>query len=84
VVTAEWFRYGGGVEWIEVGVAAHEAHPLAVLHNGDGVAGEQGATTVGSGWPVQHGGTVEVPADPSQGQARDRRYLVIIPERDAG
>src|SRR3954465_10552074 len=62
---------GGRVQGDEVGIAPHEADPAAVLDHGDGVSGQQGATALGAGWPVQHGGAVEVTADAGHGDTGD-------------
>ena len=72
---------GGLIEGNEVGKAPHETDPIAVLHNGDGVSGEQRATLVAASGPVQHGGAVEVSADAGQGEA-GHRFDVVIEQLD--
>jgi hypothetical protein len=51
---------GRVVQGYEVGVAPHEAHPFAILDDIQRVAGEDRATPVGAGRPVQNGGTVKL------------------------
>jgi nucleotide-binding universal stress UspA family protein len=65
------------IEWNEVWVAPHEAHPVAIGDDRDGVAGEQRAATLRSGRPVQHGRAIEVAADPGERQPRYWLRLVI-------
>src|SRR4051794_9493094 len=65
------------VERDEVGVAPHEGHPGPVLDDRDRVAGEQGTAALRPGRPVQHGGAVEVTADPGDGDAGHGLDLVV-------
>ena len=71
----------GLIERNEVGIAPHETHPLAVLHNGDGVSGEQRAPLLVTSRPVQHGRAVEMPADPGQVEPW-HRFNVIVEQLD--
>lgn len=54
-----------------VGVASHEADPVPVLDNCDGVSGKQCAAPFGPSRPVQDGRTVEVTADSCQREPLD-------------
>jgi nucleotide-binding universal stress UspA family protein len=67
------------IEWNEVWVAPHEAHPVAIGDDRDGVAGEQRAATLRSGRPVQHGRAIEVAADP--GERHPRYWLRLVIEQ---
>jgi nucleotide-binding universal stress UspA family protein len=65
------------IEWNEVWVAPHEAHPVAVGDHSDGVAGEQRAAALRPGRPVQDCRAIEVAADPGERQPRHWLRLVI-------
>lgn len=75
--------HGVLVERDEVGEAPHEADPAPVLDNGDGVARQQRTAAGGARGPVQHCGTVEVAADPCQGDPGDG-LDVVVEQLDAG
>src|SRR5262245_45323498 len=52
----------------QVGIAVHEAHPTAIFHGENSVAGEKRAFTAGAFAPVEDRASRKMPADPDCGQ----------------
>jgi histidine triad (HIT) family protein len=75
-------RYRGRREGNEIGIAAHEAHVLAVRDELHDIAAQERATPLPASHPMQHRAAGKMPAAADERDARRKLQRVTLPQLD--